>query len=144
MSNSTSRNRNGALDYNNAHMRAQCRQLATVVAISGRVDTTNIGAVIEYTRRFILAEKHFVLDLSGVDSFAAQCISLFYTVDGECRSAGLEWALVASPLVTRQLRIRNDPAMFPSAGSVAEALHHFADDTLARRCRLLPLFAKTA
>src|ERR1700682_48148 len=142
--NATSGHGNAALDCNNAHLRAQCRQLATVVTISGRIDATNIGHVSQYARRFILAEKPFVLDLSGVDSFAAQCTSLFHTVDEECRSAAVEWTLVASPAVTHLLRIGNDPAMFPTAGSVTEALHHSADDILTRRRRLLPLLAKTA
>jgi anti-anti-sigma factor len=139
--NATSGHGNAALDCNTVHMRAQCRHLATVVTISGRIDATNVGPVSQYARRFVLAEKPFVLDLSGVDSFAAKCISMLRIVDEQCRSAAVEWALVASPAVTHLLHIGDDAAIFPTAASVAEALHEFADDILTRRRGLLPLLA---
>jgi anti-anti-sigma regulatory factor len=125
-------------------MRAQCRQLATVVAISGSVDAANIGEVIAYTKRFILADKPIILDLTGVESFAPQCDSLFDVVEEECRHAEVEWVLVANSVITDLTRIGTDPAVVPTVDSVADALHYFADEILARRRRILPLLAKTA
>ena len=100
----------------------------------------NIDRVTEYTRRFILSEKPFVLDLSGVNSFSPQCVSLLYTLDEGCFHAGVEWSLIASQAVVEALRI-GDRAMFPMAASVPDALHHFAD-TIDERRRLLPLLTK--
>ncbi|WNG88098.1 STAS domain-containing protein [Mycobacterium sp. ITM-2016-00317] len=124
-----------------AGIRAHCRQLATVVTISGRLDEGNVGPASEYTDRFILAEKPFVLDLSGVESFTREAVSLLFAVDDVCTSAGVEWSMIASRAVEQTLREAGID--FPAAGSVPEALNDFADAAVARR-QLLPLLTKTA
>jgi anti-anti-sigma factor len=132
------------VDCAGAQLRAQCRHLATVVTISGAVDLKNIDQVSEYSRRFILPDKAFVLDLRGVDYFASEGVTFLQRIDEDCRAAGMEWALVASPVVNRVLRIVDEEASFPGAASVHEALHNFADTISARRTLLLPLLKKTA
>ena len=124
-----------------AGIRAHCRQLATVVTISGHLDEVNVERASEYTDRFILAEKPFVLDLSGVDSFTREAVSLLYAVDDVCAAAGVDWMMIASRAVEQTLREAG--IEFPAAGSVPEALNHFADAAVARR-QLLPLLTKTA
>lgn len=124
-----------------AGIRAHCRQLATVVTISGHLDEVNVERASEYTDRFILAEKPFVLDLSGVDSFTGDAVSLLYAVDDVCTAAGVDWMMIASRAVEQTLR--EVGIEFPAAGSVPEALNHFADAAIARR-QLLPLLTKTA
>src|SRR5271163_2444603 len=104
-------------DCSGAAVRAQCRHLATVVTITGAVDAANVDQVSEYSRRFILPDKPFVLDLSGLDCFAVQSVRLLYRIED---------------------------ASFPTVGSVHEALHYFADANSARRRLLLPLLIKTA
>jgi anti-anti-sigma factor len=141
---STPRHANLPFDCSGAQIRAQCRHLATVVTVSGAIDAMNVDQVSEYCKRFILLDKALVLDLSGVDCLAAQGIRFLYRIDDDCRAAGLEWALIASQAVTRVLRITNEQASFPVAGSVHGALHYFADATSARRRLLLPLLTKTA
>jgi hypothetical protein len=111
-----------------------------VVTIDGDIDGVNVDRVTEYTRRFILAEKPFVLDLSGVNSFSPQCVSLLYTLDEGCFHNGVEWSLIASAAVVDALHA-GDRATFPMADSVPDALHHFADAIDERR-RLLPLLTK--
>ena len=142
-SNTAFRYGNPTVDCDGAQIRAQCRHLATVVTISGAIVDMNIDRVSQYIRRFILAEKPVVLDLSGVDSFSSQSISLLYTVDDDCRTAGVEWSLIASQPVLRVLRLLKEEDDFATADSVPDALHHFADVIDARR-RLLPLLSKTA
>lgn len=134
---------NPAVDCDGAQMRALCRQLATVVTVSGDVNDANIDRISHYAKRFILMEKPFVLDLSGVNSFPPECISLLYAIDEDCDHAGVEWSVVASQPVVRTLRLFGERETFPVAGSVPEALHHFAD-SLGERRRLLPLLTKTA
>jgi anti-anti-sigma regulatory factor len=131
-------------DCNGAAVRAQCRHLATVVTISGAVDATNVDQVSEYSKRFILPDKPFVLDLSGLDCFAAQGVRLLYRVDAVCSVAGLEWSVIPSQAVNTALLITHEESSFPVAGSVHEALHYFADANSARRRLLLPLLTKTA
>jgi anti-anti-sigma regulatory factor len=131
-------------DCSGAAVRAQCRHLATVVTINGAIDATNVDQVSEYSRRFILPDKPFVLDLSGLDSFAAQGVRLLHRVDDICTAAGLQWSVIPSQAVTTTLLISHDESSFPVLGSVHEALHSFADANSARRRLLLPLLTKTA
>lgn len=124
-------------------MRARCRQLATVVTISGDIDAANLACVADYANRYILAEKPFVVDLTGVSSFAAEAVSWFADIDAQCVAAGIEWSVVASQPVLQALRATGEFDELPITASVPEALHHFSEGILARR-RLLPLLTKTA
>jgi anti-anti-sigma regulatory factor len=131
-------------DCSGAAVRAQCRHLATVLTITGAVDAGNVEQVSEYAKRFVLPDKPFVLDLSGLDCFAAQSVRLLHILDELCSAAELEWAVIPSPAVTRALLITYEDTTFPTLGSVHEALHYFADASSARRRLLLPLLTKTA
>ena len=131
-------------DCNGAAVRAQCRSLGTVVTITGVVDATNVEQVSEYSKRFILPDKPFVLDLSGLNCFAAQGIQLLDRVDDVCTAAGLEWSVIPGYAVNTALLLAHEDTSFPVFGSVREALHYFADATSARRRMLLPLLTKTA
>ena len=133
-----------AFECDGAQVRAQYRHLATVVTVSGAIDLKNVDEVSRYSRHFIMQDKPFVLDLRGVDYFASPSVTFLQQIDEDCRMAGLEWALVASPMVSRVLRIVNEENAFPVAASVHAALQSFADDISARRRLLLPLLSKTA
>ena len=132
---------NPTFDCAGAQIHAVCRQLATVVTVDGIIDDTNIDRVTALARRFVLAEKPFVLDLSGVTSPSGQCISLLYDIDESCFHADVEWSVIGSPAVLRALRTSG--VDFPISESVPDALHHFAE-TIDQRRRLLPLLTKTA
>ena len=140
----TSRYGNPTVDYKGAHIRAHCRHVATVVTISGRIDASNVDRVTDLAKRYILSDKPFVLDLSGVSSFTPQATRLLFTLDDLCQAAGVDWALVVSDAVSRRLRVRNTDVLFPVVGSEAQALHQFDDAILNRRRFLLPLLSKTA
>ncbi|MFZ1160835.1 STAS domain-containing protein [Mycobacterium sp.] len=131
-------------DCNGAAVRAQCRHLATVVTITGAIDASNVEQVIDYAQRFNLPDKPFVLDLSGLDSFATQALRLLHRVEAACDAAGLEWALIPSQAVGLTLLVTGEDTSFPTAATVHEALHYFADANTARRRLLLPLLTKTA
>jgi anti-anti-sigma regulatory factor len=131
-------------DCNGAAVRAQCRHLATVVTICGAVDATNLDQVSEYAKRFVLPDKPFVLDLSGLNFFAVQAVRLLHRLDDVCSAAGLEWSLVPSQAVNTALLVTDEENSFPVIGSVHEALRYFADANTARRRLLLPLLTKTA
>ncbi|KAA0114510.1 MAG: anti-sigma factor antagonist [Mycobacterium sp.] len=132
---------NPAVECDGAELRAQCRHLAMVVTVSGVIDDDNFDRLTHKVRRLVLAEKPFALDMSDVTFLSARGVSLLYALDDECDIAGVDWALIASPAVLDVLRMVDDA--FPITVSVPEALHHFAEGTLARR-RLLPLLHKTA
>ncbi len=112
-----------------------------VVTVSGVIDDDNFDRLTHKVRRLVLAEKPFALDMSDVTFLSARGVSLLYALDDECDIAGVEWALIASPAVLdRPAAARR---RIPHHGLRPEALHHFAEGTLARR-RLLPLLHKTA
>lgn len=134
---------NGTYDDGSAHIRAYCRQLATVVTIQGEIDTVNVDRVNHYLRRFVFGEHPVVLDMSDVSDFAAAGISVLQVFDELCRVTGLEWTLVASPAV---LEVLGDDAetIFPIAHSVQRALSNTAETIVCRRQMMLPLIKKTA
>lgn len=133
-----------AVECDGAQIRAHYRHLATVVTIRGRIDAANVDQLSEQARRFVLAKEPLVLDLSGVTDFAPAGIWLLCVLDGDCRTAGVEWTLVESPAVNALLAGFDEDAKFPTAGSVGQALHHLADVIDRRRELLLPLLKKTA
>ncbi|MGO9153279.1 STAS domain-containing protein [Mycobacterium sp.] len=130
-------------DYGGARVRAHCRHLATVVTVRGEIDGLNVDRIGEYIRRFILEQTNLVLDMSDVTHFAPAGISLLHGLDEDCRAAGVEWTLVASPVVSELLDNGTVP-MFPIAGSVHAALRNLADAIVSRRQLVLPLIRKTA
>ena len=134
---------NPATVYDGAQLRANCRQLATVVTVTGAIDAKNVARISQYASRHVIAEKPLIIDLSGVTSFTTQGVSLLYALDEACDAAGVAWAMTASDCVRDALRFSADHADYPIANSVADALHRFADINHERR-RLLPLFNKTA
>jgi anti-anti-sigma factor len=148
----TNRLGNGTFDCSGAQIRAHCRHLATVVTIRGEIDAVNVDRVSEHIRRFILGKNPLVLDMSDVSHFAAAGISLLCMLDEDCRAAGVEWTLVASPAVIELLGDGCDKdeaedenwAMFPITRSVHEALRNLADAIVSRRQLVLPLIRKTA
>jgi len=131
-------------DCGGAQIRAHCHHLATVVTIRGRIDAANVDRVSEYTRRFILARGPLIVDLSGINSFAAQAVSLVDDIAEDCRGAGVEWTLVAGDAVSELLGDDDDDAGLRMACSARDALRHFADVIATRRELMLPLIKKTA
>ena len=142
-SNSRFRYGNPSVECNGAELHKQCRQMATVLTITGSVDEVNVGLVVAQAKGCIIAEKPFILDLSGVSSFAAQGIELLDAIDEACYAAGDEWSLVANQQVTRTLRLCGVEDIFPTTPSVPDALHHFSDLAGERR-RILPILTKSA
>ena len=133
-----------AFDCGRARIRSHFRHLATVVTIDGEIDAVNVDRVIERARRFVLAKDPLVLDMSNVNSCAAEGVSLLISIAEDCRAAQVEWMLVPSTATADLLCQSGYDAMFPVARSVHEALHDFADGIDRRRQLLLPLVRKTA
>jgi anti-anti-sigma factor len=135
------RQQNHAFDCGGAQIRAHGRHLATVVTVRGEIDTVNVDRVSGYIRRFLLGTNAVVLDMSDASQFAGAGISLLYAFDEDCRAAGVEWTLVASPAV---IELLGDGCDLPVTRSVHEALRNLADGIVSRRQLVLPLIKKTA
>lgn len=134
---------NPSVDCIGAELHKQCRQLATVLTITGAIDEINVGQVVVQAKGCIIAEKPFILDLSGVTSFAPQGIALLDAIDEACYAAGDEWSLIVSQPVSRTMRLCGVDEVFPATPSVPDALHHFSDVAGERR-RILPILTKSA
>jgi anti-anti-sigma factor len=129
-------------EYGGARVRAHCRHLATVVTLRGEIDGLNADRIAEYIGRFVLEQTNLVLDMNDVTQFAPAGISLLHALDEDCRAAGVEWTLVASPAVI-ELLDGTEP-MFSTARTVHAALHNLADEIASRRQLVLPLIRKSA
>lgn len=130
---------NPAFDCAGARLHAVCRQLATVVTVEGVVDDSNIERVTALAQRFVIPEKAYVLDLSAVESFSAHGISLLSAIDRKCFECEVEWAVIANDAVSGVINASG--LTFPTAATVADAMHEFAAGIDERR-RLLPLLTK--
>jgi anti-anti-sigma factor len=148
MSDIATRQGNCTFDCGGAQIRAHCRHLATVVTIRGEIDAVNVDWVSKYIRRFIVGTNPVVIDMSDLRQFAVAGISLLYAIDEDCRTAGVEWTMVAGPAVIEVLDASCDQdengVMFPTAPSVHEALRKLADAIVSRRQLVLPLIKKSA
>lgn len=139
----TSRYGNPVVDQGGARIRAHCRHVATVVTISGHLDSSNIEAAGGVAKRFVLPDKPIVLDLSEITEFAPEAIRLLQDLDDACAAADVRWALITGDTVADALAVATD-IQLPVVSSVAQALHDFDDEILDRRRFLLPLLRKTA
>jgi anti-anti-sigma regulatory factor len=134
---------NPAIDCDGAEVHTLCRQLASIMSVTGSVTALNANCLSDRARHCVIPEKAFVLDLSGVDSFAAAGVDLLDAIDQACYDAGVEWSIVAGDAVAHALRVYTEDPQLPIAHTVPEALHHFSDVADERR-RLLPVLTKSA
>lgn len=133
-----SRYREPAFEFNGARIWAHCRHIATVVAIEGDVDATNVDKIREYAGLFILTKDRLVFDISEIEPITDEAISLVCGLVEDCRDAGVDWILVATDEVADQLRD------YPVTHSVREAVNLYAEEVASRRQLMLPLIKKTA
>lgn len=144
MTSFTSRYGNPAHDYLDAHVWVHERHGCVVLAVSGRIDGTNVEDIIGCARRVATASSRLILDLSGVSACTPNCVRLLRDIDEHCARLGRQWVLVAGDPVSQRLRGRDGGITVPLADSVAQAEHEFDDAVTARRRLLLPLLGRTA
>lgn len=137
----TTRYGDPAHDGHGARVRGYERHGCTVVAVSGRIDGTNVAEIIDYVAHFTAAGTPLVLDLGAVSSATPNCVRLLRAV-ADRADAG--WALVAGDAVRERLRGRDGGIAVPLVESVAHAEHDFDEATTARRRAVLPLLGRTA
>ena len=127
-----------------AEVRACSRHLATVVSVRGRVTADNLAQVIAQTKRLLLCDTSFIIDLRELKSIAPEGAALLVAIDDACATANTEWALVTGPAADGLFdgEIRN--RLLPLVDSVADALHEFAEARMTRRDLLLPLLHRSA
>jgi anti-anti-sigma factor len=110
------------VECHGARVRAHARSRATVAVVSGQIDACNADWLREMLRRCAVVSTALVLDMSGVDFLAVQGLNALLALDDECREAGVEWALIASPAVYRVVGVGGREDSLPVVSSLAEAL----------------------
>jgi anti-anti-sigma factor len=112
---------------NGAQLRAHRRDQVTVVKVTGDIDATNIDRFYDYTSGFLWAAPGgLILDLSDVDFLCARAISVLVTLDNECRTMGMHWAIVGGAFIRRLLRVGNPRDALPMSASALQALNAIA------------------
>ncbi|WP_428343001.1 STAS domain-containing protein [Mycobacterium sp.] len=114
-------------------MRAYSCHLATVVAISGDVDATNVARFTAHITHLVPLGNALLVDLSGVSFFAVRSMSALLAVDGACQRVRTPWALVTSHAVKRVLRLSECSYILPTVSTVPAAMDYFTHLTRMRR-----------
>jgi anti-anti-sigma factor len=143
MTTAITRRQDATFECGGAAIRAHSRHLATVITVRGEIDAVNGDRVSAHVRRFVDGTNPVVLDLSEVTCFSPVGVGMLCMLDDDCRVAGVQWSLVASPAVIEVLG-DHAGAMFPITHSVYEALRNLADAIVSRRQMVLSLIRKTA
>ncbi|MCZ8382311.1 STAS domain-containing protein [Mycobacterium sp. CPCC 205372] len=78
---------------------------AVRIAVAGDLDASNHDQFADYVWRRTADCRRLVLDLRGLEFFSTAGINAIAAIDGWCAEAGIEWTLLANPMVTRVLQI---------------------------------------
>jgi anti-anti-sigma factor len=115
------------MECGGAQLRVYSRKVATVVAISGDVDGTNIDRVQAHIRGLICEAQALVLDLSAVECLGVAGLRALSALGDQCEKAGVKLAVVADRFASLTLRADDRANMLPVCGSLAEALELVAN-----------------
>jgi len=134
---------NPALACGGAQVRRQCRQLATVLTVTGAIDADNADILIAHATKCVIPEKPVIVDLSGIATFEAAGIGVLDAIDEASRALNEQFLLIANPVVIRTLKLCGAEDAFEIAESVPDALQ-LVSDVAGERRRLLPILRKSA
>jgi hypothetical protein len=119
------------IECGGAWLRAQIRNTATVITVTGRVDTTNLELLLGHLRRFAKLETPVIIDVNRAEIDDSEAIErLLSTFGAECRRRATDWALVAPSAVRLSLA---DEEHVVHRRSVVEAWQQFVMLIEARR-----------
>ncbi|KAA1251105.1 STAS domain-containing protein [Mycobacterium simiae] len=122
-----------AIDCGDVGFRVRVGRHATVLMINGDIDAFNADCVLEHIRCFVPAGRPLIVDFSRVDFFAVHGLKNLLEFGQECDRYGANWALVASPAVSRLLRAAKVENRLPAAFSVIAALERLTHPPSAWR-----------
>lgn len=95
---------------------------ATVLlTVVGDVDAAEAPTLFDRVIHLITGYSQLVLDLSQVSYFSTAGYSLLHRLDGFCKRASVDWALVVGPEVTRLLRVCDPDGTLPAAANIVSA-----------------------
>jgi anti-anti-sigma factor len=92
-----------------------------LITADGEIDAANAAHLSSYTLDRMIGADHLIIDLSNLNFFAVQGISMLFTVRTHCAQRNVGWALVAGPAVSRVLTLAPTVGL-PTAESVPAAV----------------------
>ena len=101
-----------------------------VVSAHGDIDGTNASTLTEYALANVARCRGLILDLSCVEFFGTEGFSALHRVSVCSARAGIGWALVRGPAVSRLLRICDPHGSLPAVETVGAALASLRDQPL--------------
>ena len=107
----------GDVECGGARVRAQIRSVAAVITVTGRLDETNVEAVVGQLCRFVRLDDPLVVDVHDVDVDAEETIERLVSAFGaECHWGGVDWFWSPSPPTfrTSQEMTRTSCGLIPS------------------------------
>lgn len=93
-----------------------------VVAGHGELDAANGLEFVNYALRHSDRARWLVIDLSGLSFFSTAGFSALHTLNVQCVSGDIRWALVPGNAVNRLLRICDPDSALPICADVPAAL----------------------
>jgi anti-anti-sigma factor len=94
----------------------------TVVTVDGELDAANADQLAAYVQRGVRRSKRVILDLRGLEFIGTAGFSALHRINVACSGAHVHWAMVASPAVSRLLRICDPDGTLPVTAPRAEPL----------------------
>ncbi|TGD84948.1 STAS domain-containing protein [Mycolicibacterium sp. CH28] len=92
------------------------------VSVYGDVDASNADVLSEHSCAHVMRCHGLIVDLRGVDFFGSAGLLALEVVSDRCERAGIGWAMVPGPAVSRLLRICDARDSLPAARTVDAAL----------------------
>ena len=105
-----------------AQFSARWSSLGTVIAVDGELDAANADQLAAYVQRSVRRSRRVILDLRGLEFIGTAGFSALHRINVVCSGAQVYWAMVASPAVSRLLRICDPDGTLPVTTPRAEPL----------------------
>jgi anti-anti-sigma regulatory factor len=98
-----------------------------VVSAYRDIDASNASTLTDYALGNAVRCGGLILDLSGVEFFAAEGFSELHRVSVRCARADIGWIVVPGVAASRLLRICDPHGSLPTVGTVGAALANLQD-----------------
>ncbi|KWX57569.1 STAS domain-containing protein [Mycobacterium sp. NAZ190054] len=99
-----------------------------IVAGHGELDAANGIEFVNYALRHSDTTQWLIVDLSGLTFFSTAGFSALHTLNVQCVSGDIRWALVPGSAVNRLLRICDPDSALPICPDVSAALSAIRKD----------------
>jgi len=105
-----------------ARFNARWDPSGTVITVDGELDASNADELAAYVQHSLGRSRRVVLDLRGLDFIGTAGFSSLHRINVMSSGAGVDWAMVAGPAVSRLLRICDPDDTLPVTTPLREPL----------------------